>query len=77
MKLIQQINEAAKTHLSGDQMDRIADIMHDMISGGDVEDPHEAAHMNLENIAGFETAADDVKEKVIGHLITLYNQKYK
>ena len=77
MKLIQQINEAAKTHLSADQMGRIVDSMHDMISGGDVEDPYEAAHMNLENIAGFETAADDVKEKVIGHLITLYNQKYK
>ena len=78
MSLLQRVNEAtkSKTNLTADQMHRIVDSMHDMIGRGAAEDEYEAAHANLENIAGFDTASEDVVEKVIGHLVTLYQTKH-
>ena len=68
------------THLDDEQIEMLADYMKEMIDStktrGNAMDVAEAAHMALEDVAGFETASKKALAATVARLVRAYTQKF-
>jgi len=68
------------THLEDEQVEMLADYMKEMIDDakvrGNLLDVQQAAHMALEDVAGFETASQRVMKETVARLMRVYIKKF-
>lgn len=61
--------------LDDDQLSRLADYMHDVLSDGEAESKYEAAAIALDDIAGFEEHSE-AREQAMKQMIATYDRQY-
>ena len=69
-------NEESATSLSAEQKVELVGWMDELIARGEARLPQDAAYMALENVAGFETAPEEVVENIVNELVSMYERTY-
>lgn len=80
LEAIKSLDSDWATQLDDDQVEMLADYMHEMIRDrqkrGNEMAAGDAAFMALEDVAGFETASQKVIQKTVERLIASYSKKF-
>lgn len=67
--------EHGDVDLDEDQLSRLADYMHDVLSDGEAESKYEAAAIALDDIAGFEEHSE-ARDEAMNQMVAMYDRQY-